>query len=260
MDINILYFFAGALGGFFGGLLGLGGGIIFVPFLFFIFSQYGIHSSHIMQSAICTSLACIIVSSISSTYKHNINKLVDWNLFKKMFLGLILGAASGILIISFLSSNHLKFYYGLFLIILSFYILLSNEKVMAKKPFQFAKLFSFFAGNLSSILGIGGGTITTPYFKFFGKSIKESIATAAACGIPIAISGVITSVLLNLKLGILENEPLGFIHVESFIIIAITSIIFSYLGATVTYLADIFFIRFVFSGAVLVMGLVIILA
>ena len=113
MDIYILYFFAGSLGGFFGGLLGLGGGIIFVPFLFFIFSQYGIHSSHIMQSAICTSLACIVISSLSSTYKHNKNKLVDWDLFNKMFLGLALGSTGGITIISFLPSDHLKFFYGL---------------------------------------------------------------------------------------------------------------------------------------------------
>ena len=84
MNIYTLYFLAGSLGGFFGGLLGLGGGIIFVPFLFFIFNQYGIHSSHIMQSAICTSLACIVISSLSSTYKHNKNKLIDWDLFKKI--------------------------------------------------------------------------------------------------------------------------------------------------------------------------------
>ena len=258
MNIYTLYFLAGSLGGFFGGLLGLGGGIIFVPFLFFIFNQYGIHSSHIMQSAICTSLACIVISSLSSTYKHNKNKLIDWDLFKKMFLGLAIGSICGIIIISYLPSDDLKLYYGLFLIFISLYILFSNEKSMIKKEFQFTRLFSLFAGSLSSILGIGGGTITTPYFKFFGKSIKESIATAAACGIPIAIFGEIASILLNLKLGILKNEILGFIHIESFIIISITSVFFSYLGATTTYLANSFFVKLIFSAVVLILGVTII--
>ena len=92
MNLYLLYFFTGSLGGFFGGLLGLGGGIIFVPFLFFIFSHFDIHSTHIMQSAICTSLACIVISSLSSTYKHNKNKLIDWSIFKKMLIGLLIGS------------------------------------------------------------------------------------------------------------------------------------------------------------------------
>ena len=112
MNLYLLYFFTGALGGFFGGLLGLGGGIIFVPFLFFIFNQYDIHTSHVMQSAICTSLACIVVSSLSSTYKHNKNRLIDWGIFRKMSLGLSAGSIGGIIFISYLSNNNLKSFSG----------------------------------------------------------------------------------------------------------------------------------------------------
>ena len=259
MNIYVLYFFTGSLGGFFGGLLGLGGGIIFVPLLFFIFNQYDIHSSQVMQSAICTSLACIIVSSVSSTYKHNKNKLVDWNLFKKMFPGLAVGAIGGIILISHLSSDYLKFYYGLFLIIISLYILFSNERqTKIRKKYKFVRLFSFLTGGFSSIIGIGGGTITTPYFKSHGKSMKESIATAAACGIPIALFGVITSLLVNLKLDVFGDHAAGFIHTESFVIISITSVFFSYIGASVTYFTDTFLLKLIFSTTILIMGLIII--
>ena len=258
MNLYLLYFFTGSLGGFFGGLLGLGGGIIFVPFLFFIFSHFDIHSSHIMQSAICTSLACIIISSLSSTYKHNKNKLVDWNFFKRMLVGLSIGSILGIVVISYLTSDSLKFYYGLFLILISFYIFLSEEKkINVEKKFKYILSFSFFTGLLSSMLGIGGGTITTPYMKSHGKPIKKCIATAAACGIPIAIFSVFSSILININLTLLDSFA-GFIHIESFLIISFTSLFFSYLGASVAYTANSFFIKSVFCTAILIMGLVII--
>ncbi|MBO83255.1 MAG: hypothetical protein CL506_02695 [Actinobacteria bacterium] len=259
MNLYLLYFFTGVLGGFFGGLLGLGGGIIFVPFLFFIFNQYDIHASHIMQSAICTSLACIVVSSLSSTYRHNKNRLIDWNIFRKMSLGLSAGSIGGIIFISYLSNNNLKSFYGLFLIIVALYIFFSDEKkVMIKKEFKFIRLFSFFTGVFSSILGIGGGTITTPYFRSHGKSIKESIATAAACGIPIALLGVVTSLLINLNLELLKQSMTGFIHIESFLVVSLTSLLFSYLGASVTYSTNSYLLKLIFSFAILIMGLIII--
>lgn len=258
MNLYLLYFFTGTLGGFFGGLLGLGGGIIFVPFLFFIFNHFDIHSTHIMQSAICTSLACIVISSLSSTYKHNKNKLIDWSIFKKMLIGLLIGSAFGIAVISYLTSDLLKYYYGFFLILISIYIFLSKEKTInTAKEFKYIRLFSLFTGFLSSVLGIGGGTITTPYMRYHGKPIKECIATAAACGIPIAIVSVLVSILININLSILDNI-IGFIHLESFIIISIASLFFSYIGASVTYVANSFFIRSVFSTTVLIMGLIII--
>ena len=74
MNIYLLYIISGSIGGFLGGLLGLGGGIVFVPALFFIFTMYGLNQDHIMQSAVSTSLACVVISSLSAAIKHNMNK------------------------------------------------------------------------------------------------------------------------------------------------------------------------------------------
>tara|TARA_B100000586_G_C19963017_1_gene364554 strand:- start:6 stop:779 length:774 start_codon:yes stop_codon:yes gene_type:complete len=256
MNIYLLYFLTGSLGGFFGGLLGLGGGIIFVPFLFFIFNEYGINSEYVMQSAICTSLSCIVVSSIASTYKHNKNNLIDWIWFRRLLPGLIIGSCLGIILISYLPNNEIKFYYGIFLILIAIYVLF-DKAIESRRKFKLGltRLFSLLSGLLSSFLGIGGGTINTPYFKIHGKLIKESIATAAACGIPIALSAVTTSIVINY----INGGHINFIHKESFLVVALSSIVFSYIGASTTKFAETSIIKILFSISVLIMGIIIII-
>ena len=193
MSVYGLYLITGAFGGFLGGLLGLGGGIIFVPFLFFIFNSYGLHTEYLMQSTVSTSLACVVISSLSAAIKHNKNKLINWLLFEKMLPGLILGSVMGVILITALTSDIIKIYYGILLLIISIYLINKKER---KKPnknrkHKYINIFSLFTGTISTMLGIGGGTLTTPYFKFYGESMKGSIATAAACGVPIASLGIL---------------------------------------------------------------------
>ena len=92
MNVYLLYVICGSIGGFLGGLLGLGGGIVFVPALFFIFTMYDLNQDHIMQSAVSTSLACVVISSLSAAIKHNMNKLINWTIIYKILPGLILGS------------------------------------------------------------------------------------------------------------------------------------------------------------------------
>ena len=118
MNVYLLYVICGSLGGFLGGLLGLGGGIVFVPMLFFIFNNYDINSAHMMQSAVSTSLACVVISSMSAAIKHNKNKLVNWDIFYKMLPGITIGSLLGVILITVLSSGTIKLYYGLLLILI----------------------------------------------------------------------------------------------------------------------------------------------
>ena len=185
MTVYLLYAICGSIGGFLGGLLGLGGGIIFVPTLFFIFTLYGLNSEHLMQSAVSTSLACVVISSLSAALKHNKNKLINWLSFKKMLPGLMLGSVLGVILITVLSNEMIKFYYGILLILISIYLIFEQENKVTKTlphgEYRFIHIFSCFTGSISTMLGIGGGTLTTPYFKYHGDSMKTSIATAAAC-------------------------------------------------------------------------------
>ena len=259
MSIYGLYLITGAFGGFLGGLLGLGGGIIFVPFLFFIFNSYDLHVGYVMQSAVSTSLACVIISSLSAAIKHNKNKLINWLLFKKMLSGLILGSVIGVILITILTSNIIKIYYGILLLVISAYLMYEKEtnNFSKNKKHQYINIFSFFTGTVSTMLGIGGGTLTTPYFKFYGESMKSSIATAAACGVPIALLGILITFFLKEIFGVFENTIFDFIDFYAFFLVSTTTLVFSYLGAGVTYKTNTLLLKKIFCITLFLVGITI---
>ena len=260
MNVYLLYVICGSIGGFLGGLLGLGGGIVFVPALFFIFTMYDLNQDHIMQSAVSTSLACVVISSLSAAIKHNMNKLINWTIFYKMLPGLILGSVLGVMLLVLLSSSTIKFYYGVLLVIISIFLIIEKNQYNHShrvKKFRFINIFSFITGSISTMLGIGGGTLTTPYFKFYGESMKRSIATAAACGVPIALFGIIITLVINQITGVFDHTPIDFIELDSFIIISISTLIFSYIGAGVTFITNTTLLTNIFCITLLIIGLTI---
>ena len=248
-----------AFGGFLGGLLGLGGGIIFVPFLFFIFNSYDLHTEYLMQSAVSTSLACVVISSLSAAIKHNKNKLINWLLFEKMLPGLILGSVIGVILITILTSDIIKIYYGILLLIIAIYLINQKEKKNLNKnsKHQYINIFSLFTGTISTMLGIGGGTLTTPYFKFYGESMKGSIATAAACGVPIALLGILITLFLKEVFGVFENTVLDFIDFYAFFLVSTTTLVFSYLGAGLTYKTNTLLLKKIFCITLFLVGITI---
>ena len=263
MTVYLLYAICGSIGGFLGGLLGLGGGIIFVPTLFFIFTLYGLNSEHLMQSAVSTSLACVVISSLSAALKHNKNKLINWRSFKKMLPGLILGSVLGVILITVLSNEMIKFYYGILLILISTYLIFEKERQLNKSvpygEYKFIHIFSFFTGTISTMLGIGGGTLTTPYFKYHGDNMKTSIATAAACGVPIALVGIVITFMINKVSGIFDRTIFDFIIIDAFIIMSASTLIFSYIGAGVTFITNTIFLKYIFSVTLLITGFTILI-
>ena len=259
MSIYGLYLITGAFGGFLGGLLGLGGGIIFVPLLFFIFNSHDLHTGYVMQSAVSTSLACVIISSFSAAIKHNKNKLINWLLFEKMLPGIILGSVIGVILITILTSDIIKIYYGILLLIISIYLMYEKEtnNVNKNKKHQYINVFSFFTSAVSTMLGIGGGTLTTPYFKFYGESMKGSIATAAACGVPIALLGILITFFLKEIFGIFENIIFDFIDFYAFFFVSTTTLMFSYLGAGITYKTNTLLLKKIFCITLFLVGITI---
>ena len=107
------------------------------------------------------------------------------------------------------------------------------------------------------MLGVGGGTLTTPYFKYFGETMKRSIATAAACGVPIALFGIMITFLVNMFLKISDNTILDFISFDAFVIMSLSTLIFSYLGADVAFKTNTEILKNIFSVTLFITGLTI---
>ena len=187
----LIFIILGIFAGILAGLLGIGGGLVIVPILVFTLPPLGIPEVHLMHIALGTSLASIIFTSISSMRSHNKRGAVRWDIFKSITPGIILGTFLGSLSTSFMNTNFLK---GIFVVFL-YYV--ASQMLFGLKPKASRKVPEakgmFVAGNVigifSSLVGIGGGTLSVPFLTMCNIVIHTAIGTAAAIGLPIAIAG-----------------------------------------------------------------------
>lgn len=256
-----LYLLTGAFAGFTAGLLGIGGGLIIVPVLYLIFSSQGYEQQHVMHMALATSLATIVVTSISSTLAHHKKRAVLWHIVLLLAPGICLGAWLGAAIASQLDTDILKPLFGVFELCVAFLMftqLQSKQHHLTIKPAN-----AFFGGNiiggLSAIVGIGGGTLTVPFLHWHNINIKNAVATSAACGFPIAIFGTASYVVNGWQIvttaSISEHGLLGYVQLTAFAIIAIGSFLFAPLGAKLAHQFSDIKLKKVFSLFLLAMGI-----
>ena len=207
--------------GFFAGLFGIGGGLITVPFLFFIFENANIDKSYIMHLAVGTSFAIIIPTSIVSVLTHRKHKFVDTNIIKTYGIYVIAGVLSGTIFAALMHTKTLVLFFSLVVYFLGAYLLLDTGRVAkTKKKFNaFPRIiFGFISGFVSAPMGIGGAIMNVPVLKYFGYPIKKAIGSAAAIGFIIALFGAIGFLTSGTFLN--TNLPLsiGFINIPAFLI------------------------------------------
>ena len=199
MELIFLYTLIGLIGGITAGMLGLGGGIIFVPGLMLIHKYYYYFIGYELQAAVFTSLICIIFAGSTSAYLHLKNQLINIQIVKKFTLYVIFGCFFGIYILEHASTELLENIYSIILIILAL-LLISDARVIKdniKIVQKLGRLYFFSNGVVSSLMGIGGGTLSVPYLTFMVNNIKQSIATASAIGLVIALSSIVFMYILN---------------------------------------------------------------
>ena len=207
--------------GFFAGLFGIGGGLITVPFLFFIFETLNIDKSYIMHLAVGTSLSIIIPTSIVSVLTHKKHKSVDISIIKTYGLFVILGVLAGTIFAALMQTKSLVLFFSLVVYFLGTYLLLFKEKIKeTKKKFDFLPrlIFGFISGFISAPMGIAGAVINVPVLRYFGYPIKKAIGSAAAIGFIIALFGAIGFLISGTFLE--ANLPLsiGFVNIPAFLI------------------------------------------
>ncbi len=227
------YLVLGAFAGIMAGLLGVGGGLIIVPALAWIFHQQSISDAVIMHLAIGTSLATIVVTSISSVRAHHRRGAVLWPTFWQLTPGIVVGAWLGAAVADVLSSHALQKVFAIFVLGMSAQMGFGAKPAPHRDPPGTAGMLAVggVIGAVSAIVGIGGGSLTVPFLTWCNVSIRQAVATSAACGLPIALAGSVGFVATGLNASGLPNWSLGYIYGPALVGIAFVSMLFAPLGA-----------------------------
>ncbi len=252
------YLLLGVFAGLVGGLLGLGGGILIVPALLFLFMWQGLPSDILMHLAVATSLFTIVFTSVSSSYAHHKHQAVLWPQVLLLTPGIIIGAVAGALIADQLSSDILRRVFGLFEILVACQVGFSVKPVVLYRslPDKPGMLFAgSVIGTLSTLLGIGGGTLTVPYLVWCHVDIRKAVATSAACGFPIALAGASAMIVTGMDYGQLPAHSIGYVYVPAAILILITSVLFAPLGAKLAHAMPVNTLKRVFAVVLACVGL-----
>ena len=245
IDINIIInlltvlAIAAAVAGFMAGLLGVGGGIIMVPALYYAFSVLEFDILTRMHLSVGTSLAIIIPTSIISTRTHMEYKAVDFKMVKTFGLLIIIGVFAGTFLAVNLKTPELVLFFAFFSFGVGLFFIFFRDKLLEnpKKISELIKNISgFLIGFISVPLGIGGGSLMVPFLRTFGYDIRTSIGTAAAVGFLIALTGTTTMIISG---SIIDNVntpfSFGYINLLGFIVFVPITMVMARIGAKVFY-------------------------
>ena len=238
------------LAGIMAGLLGVGGGIVLVPVLFWILSLTDFPPELTMHMAVATSLATIIFTSVSSARAHAKRGGVDTQLLKLWAPGLVLGALSGGLAAKYIQAEGLKLVFGTIALFVSINMATPKTLVISThlpRSRAVNVVISYVVGGFSSLMGIGGGTLSVPILSAFSFEIRRAVGTASAFGILIAIPAVVGFVVSGF--GIPNRPPfsLGFVNIPAALLILPFTVGFAPVGAALAHKLDGKWIKRVFA-------------
>lgn len=250
-----VYLTLGAVAGLLAGLFGVGGGLIIVPVLAWVFIGQGMEVGVIMHLAIGTSLASIWLTSIMSIRAHHRRGAVNWPLVGRLVVGIVLGAFVGALIADQLPTPVLKRVFGVFELLVAVQMLLvSRYQAHFDLPGRAGlTLAGGVIGTLSAIIGIGGGTLTVPFLVWCRVPMLQAVATSAACGLPIAIAGALGFILTGWGVPGLPAWSTGYLYWPAWLGIVLASSVTAGLGARLAHHLPAARLRQLF--ALLLMGL-----
>ena len=252
----LFYLTLGLFAGVMAGLLGVGGGLIIVPTLAWIFHHQQVDDAIIMHLAIGTSLATIVVTSISSVRAHHRRGAVLWPIFWRLTPGIVVGAWLGAAIADALPSAVLSKVFAVFV------LTVAAQMGFGAKPAPHRELpgttgmltAGGVIGAVSAIVGIGGGSLTVPFLTWCNIAIRQAVATSSACGLPIALAGALGFVVTGLNAAGRPDWSLGYIYGPALVGITLTSMLSAPLGAKLAHTLPTEMLKKVFAAFLTLVG------
>lgn len=251
-----VYLAAGAVAGVIAGLLGVGGGVVIVPALVWVFTAAAVDASVLVHLAVGTSLATIIVTAISSIRAHQKRGAILWDVVGKLAPGIVVGAWLGAAIADLMPASLLQRVFATFIILVGIQML-GNWKTAAHRQLP-GLVGMFLSGNVigavSAIVGIGGGIMTVPFLTWCSVEMRRAVATSAANGLPIAVAGALGFVVAGWNEARLPEWTLGYVHLPALVGVASASFLTAPIGARLAHTLPIPVLKRVFSVLLLFVG------
>ncbi len=233
----IMLMCSGAVAGFMAGLLGIGGGLILVPSLYYIFGIYqndmGFDPAYLMHISVGTSLSSIIFTGASSSFAHYKKGSVDFTSVQNIGFGIICGAVLAAWFAKGLDSNQMRLIFASIILVLAIIMILDLKRIppKSKEPHKlFDGLAGVAIGFIAALAGIGGSVLSVPYMSLRGISIHRAVGTASALGVIIALFGAVGFVVIGAGQANLPPFSLGYVNFIALPSIVITSVIFAPIG------------------------------
>lgn len=238
LTLTAMMLLTGAVGGVIAGMLGVGGGIVIVPVLDLVLAAMDVDSSVRMHVAVATSLATIIPTAISSSRAHNAKGAVDHDQLKRWGVAIFLGAIAGVLLASHVTGDVLSAVFGIVALLVAIKMLLPLEgrhlaKAIPNGPA--GQLIPFTIGGVSSMMGIGGGTLSVPIMTLFNFPIHRAVGTAALFGLLISAPATVAFVVAGWNVEDLPPGSLGYVNLIGLAIIAPVSYFTAPWGARIAH-------------------------
>ncbi|XLZ70013.1 sulfite exporter TauE/SafE family protein [Massilia sp. SR12] len=245
----------GAGGGFAAGLLGIGGGMVLVPFITMIFTAKGFPPELVVHMAIATSLATIMFTSLSSVRAHHKHGAVQWRIVALLAPGIVVGSWIGPWIGKQMNTSALSLLFAAFVTFSAVQMILNKKPAPGRElpgtPGMFAA--GGVIGVVAGLVGAGGGFISVPFMAWCNVRIHQAVATSAALGFPIALSGTLSNIYFGWSEPGLPQYSLGFIYLPALAVIAAASVTMAPLGARTAHKMDVVALKR--SFAVVLFGL-----
>lgn len=258
MNITLILAFLalGAAVGFAAGLLGVGGGLLLVPFLTFLFTIKEVPAERVVHMAIATSLATIMFTSISSVLAHHQRSAVSWHIVRVLAPGILIGSWIGPWIGKQLNSAALAVFFTAFVAVSATQMLLDKRPAASRElP---GPLGMFAAGGaigiLSGLVGAGGGFVSVPFMTWCNVKIHNAVATSAALGFPIALAGTLANIYYGMHASGLPPGSLGFVYLPALLVVSAASVLTAPLGARTAHRLPVQVLKRVFAFTLLALG------
>ena len=240
----------GAVVGFVAGLLGVGGGGIMVPILTTLFLAQGFALGQVVHMALGTSMAAIVLTSISSLRAHHAHRAVHWDVVRRITPGILVGTFAGTFIASRVDTAGLAIFFAVFMAYVSIQMLLNIKPKPSRELPGLAGMTAvgLGIGGVSALVAIGGGSLSVPFMTWCNLKVQKAIGTSAAIGLPIALAGTLGYLVNGWNAAGTPALTLGYVYLPALVLVSLVSMLMAPMGARLAHRLPVALLKKIFAG------------